>query len=219
MSWYPILQPIVRLSLLGLVLACPSSALAATVDLSRFDADPGVTIASLGRSAILREDPPFGVVALINDPGAGGERLIVPAAGASLSLDYQFDQGPGGRDQFSVRLIDALTGRSLGPDWELVTQVSSAGPVSFDLSRLEGRECGLVFELLRLPGDATLDSVARIRDLTLTGVPRPQPIPVAGAGSSLFLITLLVLMARRALLRASRVKLIRSTTSTERSRS
>jgi hypothetical protein len=53
------------------MLACPSGAQAATVDLGRFDTDPGVTIASFGRSATLREDPPFGVVALINDPGQG----------------------------------------------------------------------------------------------------------------------------------------------------
>lgn len=217
MSWHPILQPIVWPSLLSLVLACPGRAQAATVDLGRFDADPGVTIASLGGSAILREDPPFGVVALINDPGAGGERLILPAAGASLSLDYQFDQGPGGRDQFSVRLIDALTGRSLGPDWELVTQVSSAGAVSFDLSRLKGREYGLVFELLRLPGDTTVDSVARIRHLSLTGAPRPQPIPAGGVGSTLLLIAALVLMVRRVLSSTGRVKRIRPRASIERS--
>jgi hypothetical protein len=90
------------------------------------------------------------------------------------------------------------------------------GSVSFDLSRLEGRECGLVFELLRLPGDATLDSVARISHLTLTGVPKPQPIPAGGVGSTLLLIAALVLMVLRVSLRTSRAKLIRPRASIER---
>src|SRR5438445_10676534 len=112
------MQMWLRLFSMGLVvgigiLAGPAQALAGSINLNDFFADPTVTVAPDGLSAVLKEDPVTGFVLLANDPGLGDPNVILPGAGVSLIFDFTFAQGPpGNNDEFGAFIIDANTGSS-----------------------------------------------------------------------------------------------------------
>ncbi len=157
-----------RLILVAAVL-CPLSA--APIDLNDFFADPTVTVAPDGSSAILGEDPGLGSVLLANDPGLGDPNVIVPALGVAVFFDFDFSEGAGEADEFGAFVVDAATGLSAGPLFEFFTQTTSNGTVSFDLSPLVGMTLGLQFQLTALPGDAGLSSTVTVAQVRLEPVP------------------------------------------------
>jgi hypothetical protein len=73
------------LSTLGFASASP----AGPIDLNDFVADPAVTVAPDGSSALIAEDPdPFvDFVLLVNDPAQGDPNAIIPGPGTLLSFD------------------------------------------------------------------------------------------------------------------------------------
>lgn len=168
----------VRCVLLSLLLFVSglTEAQATLIDLNDFFADPTVTVAVDGSSAMIAEDPFFFSVLLSNDPGLGDPEVIVAAAGVSLLFDFDFVEGPVGEDdEFGAFLIDAGTGFSLGSPFEFFIDASSAGTVSFDLSGLVGTTLGLQFQLGALLGDAAFDSLVTISNVQLQTVSVPEP--------------------------------------------
>jgi PEP-CTERM motif len=159
-------------------LAAPAQALASSIDLNAFFADPTVTVAPDSLSALLTEDPVTGFVLLSNDPGFGDPNVIIPGAGVSLVFDFAFTMGgAGNNDEFGAFIIDASTGSSIGTDFQFFTQATSTGMVSFDLSALTGQTLGLQFQLSALPGDTGLDSSVAIAQVRLETAPAVVPEP------------------------------------------
>ena len=60
------------------------------VDLNDFFADPTVTVAGDGSSALMAEDAIITPVLLANDPGLGDPNVIIAGAGTSLIFDFDF---------------------------------------------------------------------------------------------------------------------------------
>jgi len=151
---------------------------AGPIDLHDFVADPSVTIAVDGDSAIMREDsdPGVGTVVLVNDPGLGDPEVIVPGLSRVLSFDYDFAEGLGEDDEFGVFVIDASTGAGVGASWVFFTSATSSGTISFDLSALIGVTLGLQFQLERLPGDMSSDSAVTVSNVALGQAPAPAPL-------------------------------------------
>jgi hypothetical protein len=158
------------------------------INLNDFYADPTVTVAVDGSSALLEEDSSLTLVLLSNDPGLGDPDVINLGAGPILSFDYNFDEPSGNDDEFGAFVIDASTGLSAGFSYEFFTQASSSGTVSFDLSSLAGETLGLQFELNALIGDPfpsldpALNSSVRISNVRLAPVPVPGAMLLAGLG-------------------------------------
>ncbi len=150
------------------------SAIAIPVNLNDFFADPTVSISSDGMSAVFTEDPTISSVLLSNDPGLGDLEVIVASAGAILSFDYDFIEGPdgvsddgGNDDKFSAFLLNGFTGDMIfGFDFSAIEE--SSGTVSFDLTSLVGMTLGMQFELLSLGGDLAFDSMLTISNLDLS---------------------------------------------------
>jgi hypothetical protein len=167
--------------LIGGILADPARVFAASINLNTFFADPTVTVAPNGLSAVLTEDPVTGFVLLSNDPGVGDPNVILPGAGVSLVFDFAFVEGPlGNNDEFGAFIIDATTGSSAGTAFEFFTQATGTGTVSFDLSVLTGQTLGLQFQLSALPGDTGLDSTVTITQVRLETEPTVVPEPTTG---------------------------------------
>jgi PEP-CTERM motif len=175
-----LLRILIYVSLVGWmgILADPSQAFAVPINLNNFFADPTVTVAPDGLSAVLTEDPVTGFVLLSNDPGLGDPNVILPGAGVSLAFDFAFAQGGlGNNDEFAAFIIDANTGSNVGTGFEFFTQETSTGTVSFALSALTGHTLGLQFQLSALPGDRGLDSSATIAQVRLETAPAVIPEP------------------------------------------
>jgi len=154
-----------------------SSASAATIDLNDFFADPSVTVAIDGLSAVLDEDPAFGFVLLANDPGLGDPEVIIAAPQAVLSFEFQFAEGAvGGGDEFGAFLIDAATGLPVGPAYSFFATSAASGTVSFNLGALVGTTLGLQFQLSALPGDSDLDARVTVANLRIEEVPVPAAL-------------------------------------------
>ena len=117
---------------------------------------------------------------LSNDPGLGDPEVITAGAGIFLTFDYSFVEGINSNDEFGAFILDS-TGASAGPDYELFTQDTSSGTVSFDLSGLTNEPfIGLQFQLLSFPGDSDLDSVVTIEDVQV--IPEPTTICLISFG-------------------------------------
>jgi hypothetical protein len=177
----------VLVAMLGLAAASQ----AGPIDLNDFFADPAVTVAPDGASAVIAEDPDPSVdfVLLVNDPGLGDPNVITPGPGVVLAFDYVLATGLGDLEAFSAFVLDAATGLSAGPAYEFFTEIAASGTLSFDLSALTGSTLGLQFSLESLVGDAAAATTVTVSDLRLTQAQVPAPsVPVlmliglAGAG-------------------------------------
>lgn len=152
---------------------------AASVDLNNFFADPTVTVAVDGSSALLKEDPGFAEVLLADDPGLGDPEVIVAAPGTGLFFDYVFEEAGGEDDRVFAYLLEGATGNSLGPAFEFFTDTTSSGTVALDLSSLTGTQLGLSFALQSGPADSGYNStltISNVRLDALTTVPLPAAI-------------------------------------------
>ncbi len=156
----------------------PLSLQAASINLNDFFADPTVTVASDGSSALLTEDPPFTEVSLSNDPGLGDPEVVVAAPGVGLFFDYSFTEALGEDDSVFGFLLDGTTGNSVGPVFEFFINAASSGTVAFDLSSLTGTQLGLVFSLQSGLVDTGFNSTLTISNIHLDPV-TPVPVPVA----------------------------------------
>ena len=169
--------------LLGLIIIPVRPASAVPIDLNDFFADPTVTVAADGSTAILKEDPTFSPVLLSNDPGLGDPNVIIAGLGTHLLFDFDFDEPAGNDDEFGAFVLDS-SGFSAGPAFEFFIESSSSGIVSFDLSGLTAEPfIGLQFQLLALPGDVGLDSMVTVSNVRLvTPVPEPTTILLLTTG-------------------------------------
>ncbi len=172
-----------RLAVVGILIQLTTALLSATpIDLNDFFADPPVSVAPDGFSATLAEDAALGFVLLSNDPSLGDPNVILPAPGIFLRFDYAFLHGLGEADEFGAFVIDAATGLSAGPAFELFTQSSTAGSVAFNLTPLTGQTLGLQFQLSSLPGDSGLGSTATVSNVRLDPIPEPSAIALVLSG-------------------------------------
>lgn len=164
----------------GIVLATffPLSLQATPVNLNNFFADPTVTVATDGSSALLSEDPPFSEVNLANDPGLGDSQVIIAAPGIGLFFDYTFVEGVGEDDSMFVFLLDGSTGNSVGPMFSVFVDTTSSGTAIFDLTSLTGTSPGLVFSLQSGLADTNFNSTLTISNVHLDPV-TAVPVPVA----------------------------------------
>ncbi len=146
-----------------------------------FFADPTVTVASPGGlSAIFREDPPFVIVILSNDPGLGEPALIFPAANRSLTFNYDFNEPLGNDETFSAHLIDAMTGEFI-PGFDFLVDATEIGSHTFDLSTLANNVVGLQFQLnSERPGDAAATSTLEIAAVRVVTADATAPEPPTG---------------------------------------
>ena len=171
-------------------LAGASQAMAVTtpIDLNDFFADPTVTVAPDGSSAVIAEDPGFFSVLLANDPGLGDPNVIIAGPGILLVFEYDFEESLTNVDEFGAFVLDS-SGFSAGPAFEFFTEVESGATVSFDLSSLTGEPfIGLQFELNSIFGDSGVDSMVTIRNVRLESPDTPPddpsgviPEPLTGA--------------------------------------
>ncbi|MCP4114964.1 MAG: PEP-CTERM sorting domain-containing protein [Desulfobacteraceae bacterium] len=169
-----------------LVSAYASAVVAVTIDLNDFYADPAVTVAPDGASAIMVEDSVCTVL-LANDPGLGEPNVIIPQSGFELLFDYVFTEGAdaGEDDEFGVFILDGATGFCVGSPYEFFTGTTASGSIGFDLTGLVGMTLGLQFQLGAFPGDTGFDSVVEISNLRIEqspGIPEPSIIFLFGLG-------------------------------------
>ena len=163
--------------LTGLIVS--GAAQATPINLNDFFADPTVTVAPDGSSAILAEDASFSVVLLSNDPFFGDPEVIIADISTVVSFNYDFIEGAGNDDEFGVFVINVDTGFSAGGAFEFFTQDSSSGTISFDLTSLVGTQLGLQFQLSALFTDIALNSTVTVSNVQLiTSAPDPNTNPV-----------------------------------------
>jgi hypothetical protein len=176
---------------LGLVAAgvfAPQAA-ADEIDLNDFFTDPSsaVSITADGSSATLTEDPDFFSVLLSNDPGLGDPHVIFGGADISLRFDYEFTEGAGESDEFSVFLINADTGEFMDAPYAFSTRDTGAGTITWDLSAFGSTTLGLQFELVALPGDGGLGStlvISNLETFSTAATPIPEPGTIVLLGSA-----------------------------------
>lgn len=164
-----------------------------SINLNDFFADPSVTVNTAGTSASISEDLFFSSSLLANDPGLGDPNIIIPNIGTTLSFSYNFTEAVGENNEFGVFVVDGATGGSAGSAFELFTQDSSSGTISFDLTSLAGQTLGLQFSLSALFGDVGLDSLVTISNVFLqtsdvTIVPEPSTLLLFFIGFIYFLL-------------------------------
>ncbi len=147
---------------------------ATPIDLNSFFADPSVSVAINGLSALINEDFLISPVLLANDPGLGDPNIIIPAANTALFFDYDFSTATTEADEFGAFVIDSATGFSVGEAFEFFTAASGQGTVWFDLTSLVGGTLGLQFQLSSLVGDTGIASFVTISNVRL------DPLPSAG---------------------------------------
>lgn len=185
-------------SMMGLgLLLMNSIASAATIDLRDFYADPSVTVAADGKSAVLEEDDNLNFVLLSNDPGLGDEEIIKPRPNLVFSFDYNFVEGQGDDDEFGVFFMDPMTGESIGDAYAFFTQASNAGRLSFSLPELAGETLGLQFQLTSLLADTAATSKVTIANLNLQEVPLPASLLLLCSGLFAFATTAIKAKRRR----------------------
>lgn len=158
------------------------------IDLNDFFADPTVTIAADGSSALMEEDSMLSAVLLSNDPGLGDPIVVIAGTDVKLVFEYDFiETGPPSvnDDEFGAFILDSA-GLIPVPPLEFFTQDTSAGTVMFDLSALLAEPfLGLQFELSSLFGDVDFDSTVRVFNVRLE-MPDVIPEPTSLIVWSLF---------------------------------
>ncbi len=164
---------LVRIAILLASLACSAGAYATPIDLNDFYADPTVTVAADGSSAVMAEDSFFSLVILSNDPFLGDPNVIIPGVGVGLFFDYVFTEGAVDDDEFGVFVIDVATGLSAGAAFEFYADASASGTQMFDLTSLVGETLGLQFELNAY--DFSLQSEVEISNVRLEMIAVPEP--------------------------------------------
>lgn len=175
----------ISLLLFALILAYSPTAIATTIDLNDFWADPTVSVALNGLNATIAEDANFSPVLLVNDPSFGDPNVIIPQSGYDLLFEYDFREAVGEDDEFGVFIMDAGTGGSIGAAYEFFTQTTGSGTISFDLTALVGQTLGLQFQLSALTSDTGFDSVLDISNLRIEQtdpIPEPSTILLLGLG-------------------------------------
>lgn len=160
----------------GFLLVFPSVGFSALMDLNTFAADPTVSVALNGHSAVFTEDPNISPVSLLLNP------FTVPTDAISLSFEYNLSVAPGNEDYFHAKLFDVTTGFSLpgfdlGDIGGLEGTSASTNPILWDLTSLRGQTIGLVFDLGYGWNDGGYESVLTVAnvDLTIPAAPVPEP--------------------------------------------
>src|SRR6185436_5232507 len=82
------------------LVAPPASAALISLSFNDFYADPSVTVAPDGATALMAEDAGLSFVLLANDPFFGDPQIVVPGVGTQLLFDYAFAEAAGQDDQF-----------------------------------------------------------------------------------------------------------------------
>ena len=163
-----------------------ATAHAGLINLNDFFADPTVTVAVDGSSAVIEEDAFISPVLLANDPGLGDPEVIIPGLAVSLAFDFSFDEPVGNDDEFGAFIVDE-NGNSAGPAFEFFTQDTSSGTVLFnDLSSLAGQATlGLQFQLT---SDVNFDFVdlqtskVTVSNVKVDVIPEPGTVLLFAAG-------------------------------------
>lgn len=168
--------------LLALVLV-PFQAQASTVliDLTAFYADPTVTVAADGASAVIVEDPTLIGGLLSNDPGMGDPGIGVPQNLLSLTFTYSFTLGVNNSDNFYAKVFNGDTGEILA---DFLTESSNAGTIHWDLSGIASSISLLGLEFQLNSNDAAFDSFVSISNpyLETSAVPVPGTMILLGSG-------------------------------------
>lgn len=171
-----------RLSHLGalvLTLAIGSPAWAVPIALNPFDFfvdGSGVSFPGGGSAKLTEVDGELSQL-LENDPYLGDPGLFVPSPGATLSFNFDFDDG-GGNDEFGAFVLGAA---GAIPALSFITGATSAGLVTFDLSSLTDAVVGISFQLNSLEllaGDPqVLGSMVTISNVQfeIASIPVPEP--------------------------------------------
>jgi len=163
------------------LVAPPASAALISLSFNDFYADPSVTVAPDGATALMAEDAGLSFVLLANDPFFGDPQIVVPGVGTQLLFDYAFAEAAGQDDQFRAFVLDSATGL-VASGLEFLTAQSGSGTVAFDLSDLVGRTLGMQFELAALFGDTGVGSTVALSRLRLD-VPDSTSVPEPGTAS------------------------------------
>ena len=163
-------------------LCVSNHAQAGPINLNDFFADPTVTVAVDGSSAVIAEDPLLSPVLLSNDPGLDDPEVIFAGPLTFLSFDFSFSEALGENDEFGAFVLDS-NGFNAGPGFEFFTQDTSSGTVAFDLSGLTAEPfVGLQFQLSSLVGDTRFDSELTISNVQTTVIPEPSTLILVALG-------------------------------------
>jgi hypothetical protein len=173
-------------TLLLLTLSLP--AFSTPINLHDFFADPSVTVANDGLSALIKEDAMLPSVLLINDPSYGDPEVIIAGNKSILTLDFDFTEGVFNNDELFVSLFDANTFTVLE---KLSSHESIVTSFIVDLSLYVGMTLGFQIELKSF--DNLFDSTVNISSLTLSteqvnSIPEPHSLAIFCA--ALLLLTL-----------------------------
>lgn len=186
MKWHSKLREPAGVAALLLALSAPAvQAGEVAIDLNDFFADPTVTVAPDGSSAVMAEDPGFSEVILENDPGLGDPDVISSGPGVTLSVDYVFDEptADGNNDLFRIEVINGATGRVFDGPYVFTLIWSAAGTATFDLSDLDDRHLvGLRFRLVARDTDAGMTSTVAISNVKL--IMEDPPLPLSEYGDA-----------------------------------
>jgi hypothetical protein len=170
---------------IGFLLVLPSMGFSALMDLNTFTADPTVSVAPDGHSAVFSEDQVISPVALLLDP------FVVPTDAISLSFEYSLSVGPGNEDYFHAKLFDLstgdpLSGFDLGDIGGFEGTYASVSPILWDLTSLRGQTVGLVFDLGYGFDDFGYESVLTVANVDLAtpaaAVPEPGTLMLMASG-------------------------------------
>ncbi len=172
---YNVSRTILFLSLSITWLNCEASVI--PVNLNDFFPDPTVTVSADGSNALFEEDMFIGVVRLVNDPFFGDPEVIVAQENRTLAFEYEFNEGVGNDDGFSVLLFDGMLGPTVEYDF-FETYSTGSGTVEFDLSSYVGLSLGLQFEMTDF-GLNLLDSWVEVSNLRLVDEIAVVPIPAS----------------------------------------
>ncbi|USF86950.1 PEP-CTERM sorting domain-containing protein [Candidatus Endoriftia persephone] len=156
------------------------------LDLNDFYADPTVSVAVDGGSALMEENPAFSITLLSNDPLMGDPGIDVPTGLLSLDFDFSFSEPAGNDDEFYAFVFNGDTGALID---DFSVNWTDAGSVSWDLSGLDASVTllGMEFQLVsNLPSDGGLESTVAVSNVHLVtenaSVPEPGSLTLLGIG-------------------------------------